>query len=223
MDRYIKTDIEIIEGIRFLRNNNSNINFRKPRSESTLQRLSNSLSRFANTHSISINLTESEGRNRKGLAGGGGGGGGGGFFNFDRKAIKRETRYSKYAFMVLLGIFGLTGPLFMKILAVVAAQALMASKAALIIVGSIALKKLFEKKEEKPSVKVATIPLHDADEGDHDRLSFGNDYYPHVYYYQTKDDTSPYSGHNEIIYKKDDYAPLYYGKLYKTTTITKTR
>lgn len=102
-------------------------------------------------------------------------GGDEGIFNFNSKAVKREKKYSKYAFLVLLGIFGLTGPLFMKILSIIAAQALMASKAALIIVGSIALKKLFEKKEDEPVVKVATLPLHDPyDDEDikHDRLGF---------------------------------------------------
>lgn len=135
-----------------------------------------------------------------GRKGGDGDGEEGGFFSFNSKAVKKEQKYSRYTFLVLLGIFGLTGPLFMKIMSVIAAQALMAAKAALIIVGSIALKKLFEKKEEKPVVKVATLPLHDVEEEKHDRLGVVNGKITYVHSTKEKYNTSPYSAY----YLKND-------------------
>lgn len=114
----------------------------------------------------------------------------------------------------------------MKILSIIAAQAVMASKAALIIVGSVALKKLFEKKEEKPIVKVATVPLYDADEDDHDRLGTAQELSTYLYNYQNKYTTSPYSayysrpstGNSNVKYNNnnnnDEYAPVIYGKRY---------
>lgn len=113
----------------------------------------------------------------------------------------------------------------MKILSIIAAQAVMASKAALIIVGSVALKKLFEKKEEKPIVKVATVPLYDADEDDHDRLGTAQGpSYLHNYQheYVTSPYTTYYSGpsneHSYVKYNNNnnnyEYAPVIYGKRY---------
>lgn len=217
VDRSINTDLEINNGIKLIRNHEK-IHFRKGKSRDPFLRLAISLANYLNTHSLSLNLIELEGRAETSRRGGGGGG----FFNLNSKAVRKEKRYSKYAFLVLLGIFGLTGPLFMKILAIIAAQALMAAKAALIIVGGVALKKLFEKKEEKPVVKVATVPLHD--EEDHDRLGYVVSYYPNGYSNDVKQQNSPYSAYySESDYNKFEYAPIIYGKRYNSETNKKTK
>lgn len=93
----------------------------------------------------------------------------------------------------------MTGPLVMKVLAVMAAKALLAAKAALIIVGSVALKKLFERDHHEPSVKVHTISH---DEEDHDRVSkyglagYGYDSKPDSWQYYN----SPYSSYYDDYY-----------------------
>lgn len=67
----------------------------------------------------------------------------------------------------------------MKVLALMAAKAILAAKAALIIVGSVALKKLFEKDHtSEPAVKVHTIN-HEEDE--HDRILKYGQYYNNPY------------------------------------------
>lgn len=209
-------NLEIFDGLQLVRNNKTDSHDEK--TFNPFDKLVHSFSNFFDTHNVSINFTEPEDRGRQGS------GGGGGFFNFNRQAIRRERRYSKYAFLVLLGIFGLTAPLFMKVLAIVAAQSLMAAKAALIIVGSVALKKLFEKKEEKPVVKVATVPLHDGDDDGHDRLGYDNGHSPYGYYYETKDDNSPYVGYySENNFNEYKYAPAVFGKRFELNKITKTR
>lgn len=227
VDRAINRDFEIYNGIKLVRNNNEII-FPKLRTQDSFEDLSNSLTNFFDTHTIHINLSSTHGNARKG-----GDDGDGGFFNLNSKAVKKEKKYSKYAFLVLLGIFGLTGPLFMKILSVIAAQALMASKAALIIVGSVALKKLFEKKEEKPIVKVATVPLYDAEEGDHDRLGTAQGTSSYVSSYQNKYNTSPYLGYYNLPSNENsnikhnnnnnnyEYAPIIYGKRYSPNKLRK--
>lgn len=208
--------------------NNNEIIFPKVRTQDSLEQLSNSIANFFDTHTFHINLSSSQDTGRKG-----GDDEGGGFFNFNSKAVKREKKYSKYAFLVLLGIFGLTGPLFMKILSIIAAQALMAAKAALIVVGSVALKKLFEKKEEKPIVKVATVPLYD-EEDEHDRLGYGQGQSSYVNNYQNKYGSSPYSGYysdsnenNHINHNNNNnnyaYAPIIYRKRYNPNKLRKSR
>lgn len=74
------------------------------------------LENFFDTHVITIDLSESHspknfrqarrggGSGGGGLGSGGGGGqNGGGFMNIDEKEIRKEAKYLKYAFMVLLG------------------------------------------------------------------------------------------------------------------------
>lgn len=73
----------------------------------------------------------------------------------------KQKRYLKYALLVLMGIFGLTGPLVMKTLTILAAKALLASKIALLIVGGVTLKKIFAQEDNKGSVKVHAIPYDD--------------------------------------------------------------
>lgn len=194
--------------------------FLKTRSQDPFERLSNSLLNFMKTHSLYVNVGNIDGIGRKG-----GDGVEGGFFNLNSKAVKKEQKYSRYTFLVLLGIFGLTGPLFMKIMSVIAAQALMASKAALIIVGSIALKKLFEKKEERPVVKVATMPLHDVEEEKHDRHGVVNGRDSYVQSTKENYNPTPYLGYyrkndNKYSINNNEFAPNTYEKRY---TIRKTR
>lgn len=191
LENYINSNITLFDGIKLQRNSEPFHNLSDSRSLSPFARFTTTLYNFLDTHTVSMDLTD-EGRSRKkkendeetdkASNGGGGGGGGVGGESFlgglggiggggvgSKGGIAAELRYVKYAFMVLLGIFGLTGPIFMKTLAVIAAKALIASKAALIIVGSVALKKIFQKEHDKPVVKVHTIH-EDVHEDDHDRV-----------------------------------------------------
>ncbi|XP_074027231.1 uncharacterized protein isoform X2 [Leptinotarsa decemlineata] len=209
------------EGITFARNEYP-IPTRHPKSLEGFRRLLRALSNFIDTHTFSIDLTQD--RHSDGVqwefprTGGGGGSGGTGFFNMDKKAIQRERKYYQYAFMVLLGIFFLTGPLVMKILGIMAAQSLLASKAALIIVGSVTLKKIFENGSSKPQVKVITLPLYDKyeSEEDHDRKGYGYNQIPHRYgRHGHVRNNSPYSGYYNN--ERSEFAPIFYGKQKQNT------
>lgn len=191
LEKYINSNITLFDGIELQRNSEPFTNISDSRSSTPFARFTTTLYNFLDTHTVSLDLTdEARSKKRKDkevdeesdkASGGGGGGGGssggnllGGLGGFgggggSKGGMMGEIRYAKYAFMVLLGIFGMTGPIFMKTLAVVAAKALIASKAALIIVGSVALKKIFHKENEKPVVKVHTI--HEEEhEDEHDRI-----------------------------------------------------
>ncbi|XP_050307485.1 uncharacterized protein LOC126744169 [Anthonomus grandis grandis] len=165
IERSMNSDIPLFSGITLTRNN-EHVSHRQARLLG-VDRLTEALKNFLQTHVVSIDLSSAK---NLGMARGGGGGGGFGGMGgkMGKQAMMREGKYMQYAFMVLLGIFGLTGPLVMKVLGLMAAKALLAAKAALIIVGSVALKKLFEKDYQEPSIKVHTV-THDDDE--HDRLS----------------------------------------------------
>ncbi|KAF7266281.1 hypothetical protein GWI33_020314 [Rhynchophorus ferrugineus] len=156
----INRTLNISNGIELVRNQLKLPN-RQSRTLKSGERLKAALTNFLKTHNISIKLSEFTGRRSGGI--------GGNFIN--RKQLRRERKYMNYAFMVLLGIFGLTGPLVMKVLGLIAAQALISAKAAMIIVGSVALKKIFEKDKShgQPSVKVHTIGHNHDDE--YDRIS----------------------------------------------------
>lgn len=213
-------DIPISEGITFQRNKEANIS-RASKSLTGLKRLTTAISNFLTTHTVSMDLTKAEARSldddpnleeRSGTGGGegGGGGGSGGLFNMNKKELRKEKKYYRYAFMVLLGIFGLTGPLVMKVLGVMAAHSLLAAKAALIIVGGVALKKIFEHSHEKPKVKVHTVPLHDSEEHEYDRVGQlpNYNYIPYRAYNSfTSTVNHPYSAYSN----SDDFAPVFYG------------
>ncbi|ENN76204.1 hypothetical protein YQE_07171, partial [Dendroctonus ponderosae] len=191
VERAMDWNVSIIDGLSLARNNET-INRRQARLLG-FDRLSQAVQNFFQTHVIALELggARTLGKDSGDMSSLGGGSG------LDMKSMKKEKKYMSYAFMVLLGIFGLTGPLVMKVLAMMAAKSLLAAKAALIIVGSVALKKLFEKDQKsEPSVKVHTIK-HEED--DHDRMSrFGMTGYQGEYngqYYN-----SPYSSYY------DDYA-----------------
>ncbi|XP_044750391.1 uncharacterized protein LOC123310797 [Coccinella septempunctata] len=192
LENYINSNVTLFDGIKLQRNGEPLNNLSDSRSLSPLARFTTTLYNFLDTHTVSLDLTD-EGRSKKkkdndeeldkatggggggggsllgGLSGFGGSGGGGSGGGGSKGGMMSEVKYAKYAFMVLLGIFGLTGPIFMKTMAVIAAKALIASKAALIIVGSVALKKIFQKEHEKPVVKVHTIH-EDEHEDEHDRV-----------------------------------------------------
>lgn len=221
-------NIPVSQGISLLRNKEV-LRVRTGKSLNGFRRLTTAILDFLDTHTVSIDLTESNGRSlddnsdveeRKGGGGGGGGEGlggdggggldGGSLFNVNRKELRKEKKYYRYAFMVLLGIFGLTGPLVMKLLGVMAAHSLLSAKAALIIVGGVALKKLFERDNEKPKIKVHTVPLHDSEEHEYDRVgsSFNYNYIPYRAYNSfTSIGSHPYSAYSN----SDDFAPIFYG------------
>lgn len=153
MERASNLDVSLFDGIIFKKNNET---FEISRGFSGLSRLRHALVNFLDSHVLTLDLTES----RQSRVGGGGG----------FKISKKEKKYFWYTMMVLLGIFGLTGPLVMKMLTLIAGKALIASKIALLMVGSVALKKIFtnDNKESGGGVKVYThtIPIHS---DDHDR------------------------------------------------------
>ncbi|CAG9825548.1 unnamed protein product [Phaedon cochleariae] len=203
-------------GVNLIRNEEK-LNSREGKSLQGFNRVLKAISNFLDTHTFSIDLTEprslsSEGGTPKK-------GGGGGFFNMNTKALRREKKYYQYAFMVLLGIFGLTGPLVMQVLGIMAAKSLLAAKTALIIVGGVALKKIFEHGGDKsPKVKITTLPLHQdkyESEEDHDRWGHGFNHIPYGYGYEGNNPYSAYSTMNE----KADYAPVIYGINQKTKVL----
>lgn len=212
IERALDWNIPLFDGVNWIRNEEKH-DISQGRSLSGFSRLTAALSNFLNSHTFSFELDTTIGSPRKldrgggggggegGGFGGGGGGGGGGLLGFNKKAIQKEKRYMKYAFMVLLGIFGLTGPIVMKTLAIMAAKALLASKAALIIVGSVMLKKIFEhdSHDKKSTIKVHTIPSYDHDD-DHDRISYNNqNNIPYSPY------TSSYSSYSSPYYNSYPY------------------
>lgn len=188
VERALDWDIPIFEGITLARNEEKLDNYTSPRSYTGISKLTTALSQFLQSHTLVVDLTSDEedaiGTARKGEGGGLDFGGG------DKKSKKKEKKYASYAMMVMMGIFGLTGPLVLKALALIAGKALIASKMALLIVGSVALKKLFEKESNSPSVKVRTVK-EDHHHDDHDRLLYNynnnnynsNSYNPTPYNY----------------------------------------
>lgn len=169
MERALDWDIPLFDGVTLARNEEDFHNISTTRAFSGFGRLSSAVSNFLDSHTLVVDLTDDQTDDSVGEARG----------KEDKKKKKKEKKYASYAMMVLMGIFGLTGPLIMKTLALIAGKALIASKMALLIVGSVALKKLFEKEEKAPSVKVRTVEAKEHDE--HDR------YYNY--------NSTPYYGH----------------------------
>lgn len=174
VERALEWDVPIFEGITLARNDEKLDNYTSARSLSGFGRLGSVVAKFLESHTLVLDLTpgdEDVGTGRKEEGGLGFG---------DKKGKKKEKKYASYAMMVLMGIFGLTGPLVLKALALIAGKALIASKMALLIVGSVALKKLFEKESHSPSVKVRTVQ-EEHHHDDHDRLLYN--YTPTPYSY----------------------------------------
>lgn len=181
VERMLDWDIPIFDGITLARNEEKLDNYTVPRSYSGTDKLTSVISKFLETHTVVVDFTPDNdigsARKEEGLGFGG-----------DKKTKKKEKKYASYAMMVLMGIFGLTGPLVLKALALIAGKALIASKMALLIVGSVALKKLFEKESHSPSVKVRTVQ---EDHDDHDRLLYNN--YNNPNSYNNNYNPTPYS------------------------------
>ncbi|KAJ8960970.1 hypothetical protein NQ318_020273 [Aromia moschata] len=206
IERSIDWDVPLFDGVNLVRNG-AKPNTKTRKSLNSFGRLRNALFDFIDTHALSISPAELV-RGSAGL-GRSGGGGSGGIFNVDKKDLRKEKKYYRYAFMVLLGIFGLTGPLVMKILGVVAAHSLLAAKAALIIVGSVALKKIFERDEhKKPNIKVHTVQAHDSEEQEYDRKDYAYNHIPYGYSGYNSNH-HPYSA-----YGNNNFAPVFYGTPY---------
>lgn len=172
IEKLINSDWELFDGIKFIRND-IDLNRQSRSYSGGLSRLLEAITDFLDTHTLYVDFTEDNVESRKTKESNNGVGFGSmGSLGLNtkqlKKGLKKEGKYVQYAFMVLLGIFGLTGPLMMNTLAILASKALIASKMALIIVGSIALKKIFEKDGEQGSVKVHTV--HADDDDNHDRI-----------------------------------------------------
>lgn len=167
LEQTMDWDVSLFGGLKLVRNS-LQLDPTSGRSPNGFSRLINAIWNYLASHKLALDFSENSRKARGHLRGGDGYGGGysGGGGKGD-KSKKKEMQYAKYAFMVLLGIFGFTGPITMKTLGIIAAKALMASKVALIIVGSVALTKLFKKDHDIPVVKVHTIKLED---DGHDRL-----------------------------------------------------
>lgn len=171
MERISDGDVPLFDGIVLKKDNDSSnvdgkIQQQSSRALTGVSRLKGVLLKFFDSHILSLDLTGNnnnedfaaeEGPRRGGL-------GGGGKFRISKK----EKKHFWYSMMVLLGIFGLTGPMVMKVLTLIAGKALIASKIALLMVGSVALKKIFANDNKSNGVQVHThtVPIYD----EHDRM-----------------------------------------------------
>lgn len=169
IERISSKDIPLVDGIILKKqddNLTSNVVHIDERGFHGTSGLKKILSRLLDTHYVHLDLTQNnysdvnETSNEEARRRGGG----------NRIRIsRRERRYFWYSMMVLLGIFGLTGPIFMKTLTLIAGKALIASKIALLMVGSVALKKIFaHDNANKGGIQVHThtVPISD----EHDRF-----------------------------------------------------
>ncbi|KAK4880395.1 hypothetical protein RN001_008541 [Aquatica leii] len=123
---------------------------RTPRKwDNGLNRFFSAIGNFLNTHKLTYDLSHDdafEGRLYEG-----------------RKKGGKKGRDLYYVMWIIFGIFGITVPVVMNALMVMAAKALLASKMALLIAGSIAIKKLFEQNHEQAKFKVVTHNSNDED------------------------------------------------------------
>lgn len=178
-ERAINWDIPLFYGVTLARNENPVAN-ETSRASSGFDRLSSAVGRFLNSHTLVMDLDEDTGE-EVGEARG----------KKDKKK-KKEKKFASYAMMVMMGVFALTGPLIMKTLALIAGKALIASKMALLIVGSVALKKLFEKEEKAPTVKVRTVEPKEGSD-DHERV-----FYAYNNNYSDNQNYTPYAYYNRV-------------------------
>lgn len=181
-ERAVNWDIPLFYGVTLARNENP-VSNETSRASSGFDRLSSAVGRFLNSHTLVMDLDEDFDENEVGEARG----------KKDKKK-KKEKKFASYAMMVMMGVFALTGPLIMKTLALIAGKALIASKMALLIVGSVALKKLFEKEEKAPTVKVRTVEHKEASD-EHDRLYYA---YNNNNYYSENQNYTPYA-YNRVV------------------------
>lgn len=158
LDKAVDRDLTLFDGFVLKRDKNVTIN-NSPydgRSFSGFSKLKRSLYNFLDSHILRLDISES----RKSKDGGSRYGGFG-------KVGKKDKKYLYYALVAVTGIFGLSVPMILKGLALVAGKALLASKAALIIIGSIALKKIFQSDKGSSSspvkVHTHTVPIDEHD------------------------------------------------------------
>ena len=157
LSRVITYDVPLFDGMIFKYNPGSVEKGSEYQLNSAPADLTTTISQFLDSHVLTLDFSEARGSD--GVFGGGGYGG----MLFNR----RNRRHLYYAFLAVLSVFGLSGPLLLKGLALIAGKALLASKAALIIIGSVAMKKIFQNdKDSSSKVYTHTVPMDD-----HDRWS----------------------------------------------------
>lgn len=161
IERSINRDVELFDGFilkrdrDFIPDNRTAVEWRSFNGFSSLRR---SLNDFLDSHVLSLDIGEPRKRKEKD-------GGGYGFGKVDKK----NKKYLYYALTAVTGIFGLSVPIILKGLALVAGKALLASKAALIIIGSLALKKIFQSDKNEKESNPLKVHTHTLSLDDHDR------------------------------------------------------
>lgn len=162
MERISNEDVPLFNGIVLKKQHEDYFVNKTARSINGISKLRQVLLKFLNSHVLSLDLTrdnEEEHNEERAV--------GEGRRRNKFKISRKEKRHFWYSMVVLLGIFGLTGPLIMKTLTIIAGKALIASKIALLMVGSVALKKIFAQNNSNDvKVHTHTVPIYD----EHDRL-----------------------------------------------------
>lgn len=132
-------DLQLIPGLVLARNDLPVITTSSRVTKSGMDRLTTALSNFMDAHSLTVEPAD--------------------------EARRRRRRRFGLLLTALLGTFGITGAMMLKGIGLIAGKALMVSKMALMIVGIIGLKKLFQKDEHHEAQVVQVHTLHD----EHDR------------------------------------------------------
>ncbi|GJQ84689.1 hypothetical protein Trydic_g12708 [Trypoxylus dichotomus] len=157
LDNAVDSDVKLFDG--FVLKRDATVLIDSPsrqRSSNGFSSLRQSMYDFLDSHILRLDISEDRKSKDGGVSGYGGFG----------KVGKKDKKYLYYALTAVTGIFGLSVPIVLKGLALIAGKALLASKAALIIIGSIALKKIFQSdKGESSPVKVHThtVPIDEHD------------------------------------------------------------
>ncbi|KAK5646616.1 hypothetical protein RI129_005080 [Pyrocoelia pectoralis] len=148
VEDYVYKDIPIFNGLVLTKTKKPIEAITKRSFTDGFSRLKSALKNFVGTHTLTLDLTprsNEEGRQFGKKKGGKKGGGG-----------------MELLMLPLFGIYGFIVPLVMKGLALIAGKALIAAKLALLIAGSVGIKKLFEKDHSHASIKV--LSHHDVDD-----------------------------------------------------------
>ncbi|GLV38873.1 Osiris 21 [Carabus blaptoides fortunei] len=134
----IDMDIQLVPGLVLARNDLS-VESSGREGRSVLERFGNALKKFADTHTLNVELGD--------------------------EARRRRRRRLGLLLSALLGAFGITNAMILKTLAIISGKALLASKMALMIIGIVGLKKMFSKNDGNEPAIVQVHTLHD----EHDR------------------------------------------------------
>lgn len=133
-------DLQLIPGLVLARNDLPVLKYTSSRdAKSGIDRLTTALSNFMDSHSLTVEHAD--------------------------EARRRRRRRFGLLLTALLGAFGITNAMMLKGIGLIAGKALMVSKMALMIIGIIGLKKLFQKDEHHEPQVVQVHTLHD----EHDR------------------------------------------------------